>query len=559
MPSIVPGTAMQAGPLAVCVALQIAQLLVAATGFREVLRAALQRTIFLGKVWQQYVVQLLSFQGLYMLLFVMLHATNEVDSSRSGAGAKQTDEVFDWHSAFVTAGRDVSLFGSVRGTKDPRVVVGSNAGEVWCTLMYYSVVVQSCVGYGDMVPDSFILQWLSNVQMLLGVFYTIVIVSQVETLYDPSTTQEMSRLSLVERATPSLQRRLLLLSEQEHEQEAEQYARLGHSDGDRVGVGDDAERADGIGVGTGAESDKGEAQADGAAARVALVQSLRRTAQLSAWGRLSHNPNVRGVRRFIRRHLLLYTLAIQTLVLLLYYAYIPALFATTISSKERQGVDSPTLAAVCAVLQLLQMVAIVSTNLKYVHKMHSHEATFSFIAQSYIAVCLSFSGAYAALYVLTPNVNLGQHGDVAIPWAPVPAGSPNSQQLGWLGCTEGRANASAVRNATGCEFTSAAFVLSQRNRGRLSIWTIWARFLYFSVTTMTTAGFGDIYPTQWYSRLIVSLQILVSVLYSVVVLGIGLGELRPNVGGANVYKGVGSDGAQSNRRERADRIVRIER
>ena len=129
MPSIVPGTAMQAGPLAVCVALQIAQLLVAAAGFREVLHAALQRTIFLGKVWQQYVVQLLSFQGLYMLLFVMLHATNEVDSSRSGAGAKQTDEVFDWHSAFVTAGRDVSLFGSVRGTKDPRVVVGSNAGE----------------------------------------------------------------------------------------------------------------------------------------------------------------------------------------------------------------------------------------------------------------------------------------------------------------------------------------------------------------------------------------------------------------------------------------------
>ena len=57
MPSIVPGTAMRAGPLAVCVALQVAQLLVAVAGFREVLHAALQRTIFLGKVWQQYVVQ----------------------------------------------------------------------------------------------------------------------------------------------------------------------------------------------------------------------------------------------------------------------------------------------------------------------------------------------------------------------------------------------------------------------------------------------------------------------------------------------------------------------
>ena len=48
--------------------------------------------------------------------------------------------------------------GGVTHTPDParsvHVIVGHNAAEVWCTLLYYSVVVQSCVGYGDIVPNT---------------------------------------------------------------------------------------------------------------------------------------------------------------------------------------------------------------------------------------------------------------------------------------------------------------------------------------------------------------------------------------------------------------------
>ena len=60
-----------------------------------------------------------------------------------------------------------------------------------------------------------------------------------------------------------------------------------------------------------------------------------------------------------------------------------------------------------------------------------------------------------------------------------------------------------------------------------------ARLLFFSVTTMTTTGLGDVYPTQWYSRLAVTAQLLLATLYAVVILGMGLGRLRRR-GGSGV-------------------------
>jgi hypothetical protein len=40
-------------------------------------------------------------------------------------------------------------------------------------------------------------------------------------------------------------------------------------------------------------------------------------------------------------------------------------------------------------------------------------------------------------------------------------------------------------------------------------------------------GLGDIYPIGWYTRLIVAGQVLLSVLYAVVILGLGLSRLKP--------------------------------
>jgi hypothetical protein len=69
--------------------------------------------------------------------------------------------------------------------------------------------------------------------------------------------------------------------------------------------------------------------------------------------------------------------------------------------------------------------------------------------------------------------------------------------------------------------------LTSKRRTRLHFKPqVLARLLFFSITTMTTTGFGDVFPTQWYSRLVVTFQLLLATLYSVVILGMGLGRLR---------------------------------
>ena len=45
------------------------------------------------------------------------------------------------------------------------------------------------------------------------------------------------------------------------------------------------------------------------------------------------------------------------------------------------------------------------------------------------------------------------------------------------------------------------------------------RFTYFSLTTQTTTGYGDVIATSWVSQIAVMVQMLTAVLYSVVILG----------------------------------------
>lgn len=55
---------------------------------------------------------------------------------------------------------------------------------------------------------------------------------------------------------------------------------------------------------------------------------------------------------------------------------------------------------------------------------------------------------------------------------------------------------------------------------------IFISFLYFSCATMTTVGFGDIVPTTWFTQLIVTSEMLLSVTYSVVIFAQGLSHFN---------------------------------
>ena len=59
-------------------------------------------------------------------------------------------------------------------------------------------------------------------------------------------------------------------------------------------------------------------------------------------------------------------------------------------------------------------------------------------------------------------------------------------------------------------------------------WTIFISFLYFSATTTTTTGFGDIVPTMFYSRLVTVVQQLSGLVFTSAVLSVGVSKFATN-------------------------------
>eukprot|EP00026_Physarum_polycephalum_P015204 Phypoly_transcript_15834.p1 GENE.Phypoly_transcript_15834~~Phypoly_transcript_15834.p1 ORF type:complete len:289 (+),score=28.31 Phypoly_transcript_15834:108-869(+) len=55
---------------------------------------------------------------------------------------------------------------------------------------------------------------------------------------------------------------------------------------------------------------------------------------------------------------------------------------------------------------------------------------------------------------------------------------------------------------------------------------IFIKFWYFSTATMTTVGYGDVTPTTWYTQLIVTTEMLLSVTFTVVIFAQGLSHFN---------------------------------
>lgn len=51
---------------------------------------------------------------------------------------------------------------------------------------------------------------------------------------------------------------------------------------------------------------------------------------------------------------------------------------------------------------------------------------------------------------------------------------------------------------------------------------------HYSVVTMTTVGYGDMYPTKWYSKLVVDIQLLIGVLLIVISINSYFSERKIN-------------------------------
>ena len=98
-------------------------------------------------------------------------------------------------------------------------------------------------------------------------------------------------------------------------------------------------------------------------------------------------------------------------------------------------------------IQSLQIGSVVMTSWKFIK--HTDEITLSYLSQAFVAICLTFSGLYNLLFAF-----------------------------------------SSVNNR--------CFSLPVFEIGKTSSITVVVQLLYFSISTMTSAGQGDVYPRRWY-------------------------------------------------------------
>ena len=130
-------------------------------------------------------------------------------------------------------------------------------------------------------------------------------------------------------------------------------------------------------------------------------------------------------------------------------------------------------------IQFFLFVFVLWLSLRIVHLFGTEHVSALFLAQSYLATLVYFAGIYFTIVLLS-----------------------------------GR----------------SAFVLSQDTNilSESSFAIIW-KLLYFSVSCQTSTGMGDIFPVTGVARFFVSCQMLVTVLYSVMILGLGITQIFENM------------------------------
>eukprot|EP00003_Mantamonas_plastica_P022820 TRINITY_DN3951_c0_g1_i3.p1 TRINITY_DN3951_c0_g1~~TRINITY_DN3951_c0_g1_i3.p1 ORF type:complete len:331 (+),score=44.17 TRINITY_DN3951_c0_g1_i3:242-1234(+) len=125
--------------------------------------------------------------------------------------------------------------------------------------------------------------------------------------------------------------------------------------------------------------------------------------------------------------------------------------------------------------QLLLLIFMIAISIKLAKQIKHRSVTTLFLARSYVSTCLLFAGIYTLIFRIDPKSFTGIF----------------EHEVGE------RAN-------------------------NVPIFLLFVKFLYFSITTMTTVGYGDLIPRLWYSYLVVNIEMLVSVTYITVIFGRGL-------------------------------------
>eukprot|EP01084_Bolivina_argentea_P123479 218824_1 len=190
----------------------------------------------------------------------------------------------------------------------------------------------------------------------------------------------------------------------------------------------------------------------------------------TCWHLLTHNEKIIKFRRTTRRFLLVIVIIIQITKNLLEFITTDSSFADKHNTMH---------ALIFIVFDLLNILVVLMTSLKFLHVGHMTELRLSFLLQTYLSTMLVFAGIYVDFQATSHH---------------------------------------------GKRYGNGAFIT-----GEDTYIGMWSKFIYFSFAMMTLCGAGlDIKPKKWYAAFAVCNEMLLGLFFHVYIFGTGLLLLANN-------------------------------
>ena len=194
---------------------------------------------------------------------------------------------------------------------------------------------------------------------------------------------------------------------------------------------------------------------------------------------------IERTRKLIIKYLLLIVVLIQLLGIGILLLFDPKIYDLEHKLKDEKN-QHMAAEIFYILLCIINSFFVIFTSLRLITKVNNKEISFTFLLQSYASTIITFASIYTTLYVFESYEN-HMFGGNTLP-----------------SCNKGQ---NSLQCALDLHFT----------------------FIYFSTCTFTSTGLGDIYAKNEFSRLIVSLQMLLNIVYNVVIFGIGISYLISNL------------------------------
>jgi hypothetical protein len=184
------------------------------------------------------------------------------------------------------------------------------------------------------------------------------------------------------------------------------------------------------------------------------------------------NPVFRSIRRFASHYILPTSMILQAIGVSFVWI-MPNPFTPLGQLSGSEHTEKVLFICLFGLMLLLQFTLVLSVSVRLIGHINTNEVSISFLIQSYFSTALFYAMLYFLLYTGTPS-----H-----------------------------------------EFSI------NKNEDDSDIFQVVFLFTYFSFTAMSGTGFGDVYPRAALSRAVCTTEMIMSIFYQFVIVGLGLATL----------------------------------